>query len=281
MNKAALAREMGVSRGSLYYRSTLEAKDEQLKQDIRHVLEKHPAYGHRRIALELGCNKKRILRVMKKYNITPIIRRTKKKVGTSAPSKHSYENWLEKLCPICPNVLWASDFTYIRFQERWLYMATIIDIFTRELIGIAFSWSHDQSLVTEALHHALSHRSIPQYLHSDPGSEYLSSAYITAVESLGITVSISPKGKPWKNGYQESFYSQFKLELGPVNIFQHHGALLEAIYRQVHYYNHHRIHLALKMPPAMFHQQCSPKGHGRENVKMSLQFDPHICVLSS
>jgi putative transposase len=254
MNKAALAREMGIARSSLYYQSKLEEKDERLKKAILTVWKKHPVYGHRRIALELGCNKKRVLRVMRKYNIEPVIQR-KKKSGNTTASQHPYENWLEQICPLQPDVCWASDFTYILFQGQWLYMATVLDVFTRELIGIAFSSYHNATLVMGALTHALSHRNTPQYLHSDPGSEYLSDEYMQFVESLGIIPSISQKGKPWKNGYQESFYSQFKLELGLVNIFQHQGALLETVYRQIHYYNNERIHLALKMPPALFYQK--------------------------
>lgn len=258
MNKTTLAKELGVSRGSLYYQSRLEPKDEQLKRDILAALEQHPAYGHKRLALHLGVNKKRVLRVMKKYGITPIIRRKQKPSGKKGADVCPYDNWLEKLCPLTPDIMWAADFTYIFFQKRWWYLATIIDIYTREIIGMALSCYHNQDLVLEALHDALVKRSIPRYLHSDQGSEYTAYHYTNTAESLGITISMSPKGKPWKNGYQESFYANFKLELGSVAVYNTSAELLEAIYQQLYYYNHKRIHTALKMPPALYARQHYP-----------------------
>lgn len=72
---------------------------------------------------------------------------------------------------------------------------------------------------------------------------------------------MSAKGKPWENGFQESFYSQFKLELGPLNRFQNLGELVEAIHHQIHYYNYDRIHTALKMPPAKYAEKQSILKH--------------------
>ncbi len=255
MNKTTLSREMGVSRGSLYYKSILDPKDEKLRDQILAVLQQHKAYGHKRIALHLGINKKRVLRVMKKYNITPIIQQKKKQSRKGATSEHFYKNWLDKLCPIAPDVVWASDFTYIFFQKHWWYLATIIDVYTREIVGVAFSCYHNQDLVTSALNDALSQRSIPYYLHSDRGSEYNGHDYTSFATSLGITLSMSPKGKPWKNGFQESFYSNFKLELGSVKHYQTSADLLEAIYQQLYYYNNKRIHTALRMPPSIYAAQ--------------------------
>jgi transposase InsO family protein len=253
MNKSFLATEMCVSRSSLYYKSKMTPKDEQLKQEILAVWELHPAYGHRRLALQLHSNKKRIRRVMKLYALEPPIKRKKKHCNfVSSTGKNIYEDWLKKLCPLQANVCWASDFTYLWFEEKWVYMATIIDIHTRELVGVAFSHFHNQELIMEALKDALKHRPAPQYLHSDQGTEYCAETYILFVQSCGITISQSPKGKPWRNGFQESFYDQFKLELGPLNIFESESQLLEGIYLQLHYYNHQRIHLSLKMPPALF-----------------------------
>ena len=104
----------------------------------------------------------------------------------------------------------------------------------------------------EALKDALSKNPPPIYLHSDQGSEYNSEAYVKLATYYGITISMSAKGKPWENAFQESFYSQFKLELGPTKYFSHLGQMIEAIYLQIHYYNYQRIHTSLKMPPKKY-----------------------------
>lgn len=107
MNKTKLAKDLGVSRATIYYKSVLEPKDELLKQNILAVLDEHPAYGHKRIAIHLSINKKRILRIMKKYHITPIIKRRSKPKG-GPPKSIQYTDWLNQLCPLAPNVIWAS-----------------------------------------------------------------------------------------------------------------------------------------------------------------------------
>lgn len=259
VNKSALAREFHISRASVYYRPKMKLKDEILKEQILSVLEKHSAYGHKRIAIHLERNKKCILRVMKLYRIKPLkIRRKKPYKPEDIDRKPSgYCNYLKYLCPIKAGVFWASDFTYFGFENRFYYLATIIDIFSREIVGIAFGAFHNKELVMEALKDALSRYPPPQFIHSDQGSEYNSEAYIILAKSHGIEISMSAKGKPWENAFQESFYSQFKLELGSLRRFTNVGEVMEAIYRQIHYYNNDRIHTALKMPPAKYALQYS------------------------
>jgi putative transposase len=256
-NKAAVARGMQVSRSSLYYKSRMDVKDAIIKEQILATLNEHPAYGHKRIALHLGLNKKRILRVMKKYGIKPLKARGKKPIKKDDLGNPTakYTNQIKNLCPIRANVIWSADFTYLWFQGRFYYLATVIDVFSREIIGIAISFHHNKELVLNAFQDALAKRKPPIYAHSDQGSEYNSQAYIELAESLGCTISMAAKGKPWENGFQESFYSQFKLELGSTRHFQNVGQLVEAIYHQIHYYNYKRIHTKLKMPPVTFAQQ--------------------------
>ena len=258
-NKSSLAREMGVSRGTLYYRSKMDVKDQIIKEQILSVLDENPAYGHKRIAIALGYNKKRILRIMKKYGVQCRLKRRRKpfKKMDIGNEPRKYENWAARLCPVLPGVFWASDFTYLWFQGRFYYLATVLDVFSREIIGLTISPFHNKELVMEALKDALSRNNPPQYLHSDQGSEYNCEAYINLAEGNGITISMAPKGSPWWNGHQESFYSNFKLELGRLSRFQTLGELTEAIYLQIHYYNHKRIHTALKMPPSTYAKQYS------------------------
>jgi len=100
---------------------------------------------------------------------------------------------------------------------------------------------------------------MPKYFHSDQGSKYISVAFESLLASYGTQPSHSRKGSLWQNGYQESFYSNFKLELGDVRRFDHIGELIEATHCQIRYYNNKRIHSAHKMPPAVFHTQLKNK----------------------
>ncbi len=259
VNKSALAREFNIARSSVYYQPKMRLRDEQLKEQILSVLQEHHFYGYRRIAIHLGRNEKPIQRVMKLFKIRPLMRKPKRpfKPGDLNKEAGSYCNYLKWLCPMRKGVFWASDFTYLWFTDRFYYLATIIDVHSREVVGTAFGAFHNKELVMEALRDALKKHPPPQYIHSDQGSEYNSQAYINLAQGQGIVISMSDKGKPWENGFQESFYSQFKLELGQTKQFQNLGELVEAIHYQLYYYNHHRIHTALKMPPKTYAQKHS------------------------
>ncbi len=254
--KTALAKRLGIHRSMLYYQHKRPIIDEELKRQIETVLTKHKAYGHKRIALELKLNHKRIKRVMKKYGMKPYRRRSKiprKKDDEGKADEKNTVNIYKLLCPICPDVVWVSDFTYIKFQGKFIYLATIMDMYTREIIGIAVSRFHDRNLVMEAFMDAERKTGIhPLYLHSDQGSEYTSDDYKTYVKEKGITISFADKASPWQNGFQESFYQGFKVDLGETSQFETLGELIEAIYQTMYYYNNDRIHTALKMNPVAF-----------------------------
>lgn len=257
-NKTLLAKETGVSRASLYYQPKRDILDEAIKKEIENVLSKHKSYGHKRIALELKRNKKQILRVMKKYGIKPYRRRVKvpRKKDDEGKVAVKWRNEIITLCPIRPNVVWASDFTYIKFMGRFIYLATIIDVYTREVIGWNISIHHDAELVMGALIHAIERtRTVPIYLHSDQGSEYCAKIYEEFVLGKGIIISMSSKSSPWENPFQESFYSQFKVDLGFVSRFDTVEELVEEIYQTIYYYNNSRIHTKLKMNPVAFKQK--------------------------
>ncbi len=256
-SKRTLAKKLGVSRSSLYYRSKLKVRDQCLREEVLTALSEHPSYGHKRLAMHLSRNKKCILRVMKKFGIKPYRRRARRpqKPGDLGKNPLNIVNWAKALCPLRRYILWASDFTYFWFHGRWWYLATVIDVFSREIVGFSFSGRHDKELVLGALQDALKNHPAPLYLHSDQGSEYQSYAYFDLLKLHKIQASFSAKASPWQNGFQESFYSEFKKDLGDVSRFETLGEFLEGISHQLHYYNHKRIHTALKGPPALFRQQ--------------------------
>jgi transposase InsO family protein len=220
--KNSFGRTINISRTYLYYRHKQPEKDWRLKQQIKAVLHEHPSYEHKRLAVHLHLNEKRIRRVMKLFSIRPYRWRGRK---WRKPKKNatSFPNLLLTELPRYPNHIWASDFTHISFHGRWSYLATILDLHTREIVGSSVLTIHSVQLVTAALLLVIHKYPHPVILHSDHGSEYTSKDYVVVCASLGITISMSRKGCPWEIGYQESFYDKFKVDLGDPNQFETMG----------------------------------------------------------
>jgi putative transposase len=244
---------IGYSRTHHYYQHKQPQKDWHTKQLIESALREHPSYGHKRLAIHLGINRKRILRVMKLFGIKPY-RRTTPKVYTK-PKDSVFPNYLMSEEPCGLGDIYASDFTYVKYRGKWLYVATVLDVYTREVVGMSVLNTHATQLVMNALSSAILHRATPRIIHSDQGSEYCSKDYTTLVQKLGIKQSMSAPGCPWENGYQESFYKGFKLDLGDPNRFATLGELVATIYQTINYYNQKRIHSALKTAPRLFKEQ--------------------------
>jgi putative transposase len=258
LTKTEIAKRLGCSRASLYYKKTLPEKDLKLKEEILEVMAENKAYGHKRIAMELGLNKKRILRVMKEFGLKPYRRRPAKpnKIDDQNKAPSVYPNLIKYLCPIRPNVVWVADFTYIPFQGTFIFLATIEDRFTRKILGFNLGSRHTSTLVCKALSDALQNSGqAPIYHHCDQGSEYDSNEYICLLKRENIQISMSKKASPWENPHKESYYSGFKLDLGSTSQFDTLGELINAIYQTIYYYNNKRIHTTLKMSPKKFTEQ--------------------------
>ncbi len=258
-SKAILAKELGVSVSTLYYKKKLPHKDSALKIRIEEAWRYHPSYGHRRLAIHLAINKKRIRRVMKLFELRPYRRRGKKPRKLNRISGSAYPNLLKNMIPHYDGHIWAADFTYLSYQGKFLYVATLIDLYTRKIIGWAAMRSHSTPLVLQALFMALSSHPRPHIFHSDNGSEYISKVFVRVLAETGIAISRIAPGCPWENGYQESFYAQFKIDLGDPNRFSSLGELVYEIAKTVWYYNHTRIHSIIKMPPAVFARRQQKK----------------------
>ncbi len=255
--KTLRARELGVSRSTLYYRPKKPDQDWMLKCRIEEVLREHPSYGSRRIALHLQLNRKRVKRVMNLFGIKAY-RRRGKKFKRTPNIKVIYPNLLLTTYPAYEGHIWATDFTYIPFRGQFVYVATIIDLYTRKIVGLSAYTTHAVSLVLSALMSALHQNARPALFHSDNGSEYNAAVFIDALNMVGIQISRSAPGCPWENGYQESFYNQFKIDLGDPLRFKTLGELVLAVYQTIYTYNHTRIHSALKMSPVQFAQLHAP-----------------------
>lgn len=249
--KTLLAKQLGVSRASLYYVPKRPAKDWALKTAMENVLREHPSYGHRRLAIALGANKKRIRRVMKLFGMQPYRRRGRRWRKPREEGRTIVPNLLLTV-PSHPHHIWATDFTEILWRGKKLYLATMMDLFTRTITGFSLLTNHSVHLVIQCLFSGIHKHPSPEILHSDRGSEYTGKDMRIILELLGVRQSMSRAGCPWENGYQESFYSQFKVDLGDPNRFSSLGELVYEIYRCIFVYNTSRIHTALRMPPETF-----------------------------
>ena len=258
VSKTLISHSLGIPKRNLYNQNIKQKEaDLILKEQIFKVLETNPAYGHRRIALSLKVGRKRVRRVMNLYGIKPYKRKARwsKKRDFGRPDA-GYPNLIKGSFPIKPNVVFVGDFTRLIWNQKIIYLATFMDLFTREIVGWSVSTKHTNDLVINAYLYAIRNSGRSQIVHTDQGSEYQSEEYVEFMDKLGVKISMSKKGSPWENGYQESWYDNFKTDLGlQFDRFATIGEFVEAIHHTICYYNQERIHTKLKMPPASFKQK--------------------------
>jgi len=241
----------------------MHGKDLNFSKTISAVMDKHRGYGSLRIALSLKVSEGRVRRIKQKFNLYPLNSKRKPKKRRDRNTEIAkYPNLTENLLVLAPRTIYASDFTYIPFNGKFVYLATVIDLFSREIVGWCISTRHTTNLVKAALLDSIQRTgATPKISHSDQGSEYKSQGYQNFLKANDIECSMSSKASPWQNGYQESFYCGFKEDLGNAKDFETLGELVEGIHRTINYYNKDRIHTALKMSPQEFFTKFQ-----RENI---------------
>ena len=196
--------------------------------------------------------------MIKRFGIKPYKRKARwRKRRDDRRPEAIFSNQIKGSFPIVPNHIWLSDFTYLRFNSRFIYLCTFMDLYTREIVGWSLSARHNKQLIFNSFFDAFENKGVlPKFVHSDQGSEYNCKEYVKLITDLGITISMSRKASPWENGYQESFYQNFKTDLGlEFDRFNSVGEFAEAVHQTINYYNHRRIHTTLKMSPLQFKQQ--------------------------
>jgi len=253
---------MHINHKNIYHQSNMFIRDLVVKDKIEDNFKTNPAYGHRRLALDLKMNKKKILRVMHEFRLKPPRLWYQKKYITHADINYQdqYTNLLKDIDKTHYGIgdVWSSDLTYIKFQDTFICLATIQDIVSKEIIAFNLSNHHDADLVLKTLKEAiLKSTKLPMIFHSDRGREFLSEHCISYLENLPVKISVSDPGSPWQNSWSESFFSRFKTEFGSFNRFETLGELVENIFAYISYYNSTRIQLKLKMSPVQFKEKYS------------------------
>jgi len=248
---------MHINNKNIYYQSKIDAKDLRVKQLIKDAFKLHPAYGHRRLAIYFKINKKRILRVMNKFSLKPPRLWYQKKYITVKNDMydHKLTNLIKNIINPKPNDVWVTDLTYIKYQQKYLYLSVIQDICTNEVLACNLGSKHDSVLVLQTIREAvLKQNTAPKIFHSDRGKENLADDCLSYLKSLGTKISVSDTAAPWQNGHVESFFSRFKSETGNLKRFEGLGKLTEYIYHFINYYNHERIVTRLKTSPVKYKQ---------------------------
>lgn len=259
---------LGVPRTSLYVQPTKQTdRDKTAMAELQAVHEDNPYYGVARFAIALNWTEKKARRIRDMAGITAAKRTKRQRHGSpkaevSAPinALKPYADFKDDSRPqdgqtytrMVTSGAWVQDFTHIWFLGMWVYVATILDLQTRRIVGWSVSLHHDTELVHRAVLDALSKYPPPPILHSDQGSEYLSYRLRDLCQKLEVLLSCSDKGSPWQNGFKERFYGTLKDELGPTTRFKDLAELYEGIAMTIYYYNHRRIHTALRMSPAAY-----------------------------
>ncbi|RKH56606.1 IS3 family transposase, partial [Corallococcus interemptor] len=231
---AFMCEQLEVSRSGYYAwvrrpESARKTKDRALAEVVADVHEEsRRRYGSPRVFRELKArgyrvSKKRVARLMRQKGLRARARRRFVKTTDSAHSHAVAPNVLKRdFSPEKPNSKWAGDITYVWTAEGWLYLAVVLDLFSRKVVGWAMSDTIDRQLVLSALTMALLNRPAPDLHHSDRGSQYASEAYRELLEQQGIECSMSRKGNCWDNAVVESFFSSLKMELVYERSFQTH-----------------------------------------------------------
>jgi transposase InsO family protein len=263
-----MCRVLSVSKSG-YYRwlkrgkSKTQLANQKILKTIREIFNNHhQRYGYRRVWFELylrgiNCSKNRVARIMKADSLKA---KRIKKFRITTKSNHSL--------PVAPNLLnrdfvvpapdrvWVSDITYIWTWEGWMYLAVIIDLYARKVVGWSMSTRINKELVLSAIHQAIDRRrpSAGLIFHSDRGSQYAGKDIIQVLEKHRMKQSMSRKGDCYDNAVAESFFATLKTELVYPSFFVSRSIAQSKIFEYIEiYYNRRRIHSYLDyMTPDQF-----------------------------
>ena len=238
-------------RSTFYYKSR-KADESRLEDDLKTVAGQHPTYGTRRVTHQLHrspydyrLNRKKIQRLMRKLSLMQPFKRKKCRTTYSDHPYPRYPNLVKDRVVSSPEQVWVSDITYIRLGTGFVYLAIVMDVFTRAIRGWHLSKSLDQELTLAALRMALADR-IPEMHHSDQGLQYAAGAYIDLLKEQDIQISMAAVGKAEENGFAERLMRTIKEEEVDLSDYRDFADARHQIGRFIEdVYNRKRIHSSL------------------------------------
>jgi transposase InsO family protein len=255
---------MNLSRSSFYYQPKMREispEDRALENRIEEITEEFPRYGYRKVTRQLHregnpVNHKKVQRIMREKGL--LVKKSRRFVKTT-DSNHPYPlypNLVKDLLVTAVNQAWVADITYIRIATALVYLAVILDLYSRKAIGYAISRQIDTNLSLAALRMAIEKRTPPPGVihHSDQGVQYAAHDYIDELRNNKFRISMSRKGNPYDNAFAESFMKTIKTE----EVYLWEYRTLDDVLRRIPYfiedvYNQKRLHASLGyMPPNEF-----------------------------
>lgn len=252
-----LCQYMQVSRSGYYAWSSREASP-RLQQDTALVTEierihreTDRAYGSPRMHMELiergfACGRHRVARLMRAHGV--VAQRTRRYRTNPARGElyARFENRLLERSPVrTPDEVWVGDYTYLRMPQGWLYLAVVLDLYARRVIGWSVSRQRTANLTREALRMAIDHRqpNAGVLFHSDQGIEYAAHSFQSLLRTHKLEPSMSRRGNCYDNAHMESFFASLKLEMG--QDFRSASDAVDQIRDYIHFYNTTRLHSSL------------------------------------
>jgi len=208
---------LGLSSSSYYYQ-TVQADEADVELAIEAIAGQYPTYGTRRISHQLRrpphslqVNRKRVRRIMAQKGLLRLVKRRKKRTTNSQHPYPRYRNLVKDLEITRPDHVWVSDITYVRLGQGFVYLAVIMDVFTRSIRGWCLSRTLDQELTLAALRTALATHQ-PEIHHSDQGVQYAAYDYCDLLKEHKCNISMAAIGKPEENGFAERLMRTIKEE---------------------------------------------------------------------